>query len=262
MNKHTQIRHAVLAKLESLSGSSAMLHDGLPVFIEPEELPALAVWLTDAQFAGQMLDESDWEAVLHVAVFLKAQAPDAELDLWMEEKIFPALEEVIDLENLINTMTPLGYDYQRDSEMATWGMAEITYPNGTVDVFRGWLSSLGKTVTSKEVMTRSVKITGVGRPSLAEEDTPDVVSVSGVTVAPASATVAAGATTTLTFTVKPDNASDKTLQVATADPLIATVTLKDNVATVKGVKAGSVNIVGISSDGSLVAVAAVTVTAS
>ncbi|EAA0611340.1 hypothetical protein CI437_002752 [Salmonella enterica subsp. enterica serovar Berta] len=78
----------------------------------------------------------------------------------------------------------------------------------------------------------------------------------------ASATVAAGATTTLTFTVKPDNASDKTLQVATADPLIATVTLKDNVATVKGVKAGSVNIVGISSDGSLVAVAAVTVTAS
>ncbi|WP_228411365.1 Ig-like domain-containing protein [Salmonella enterica] len=129
----------------------------------------------------------------------------------------------------------------------------IRYPNGTVDVFRGWLSSLGKTVTSKEVMTRSVKITGVGRPSLAEEDTPDVVSVSGVTVAPASATVAAGATTTLTFTVKPDNASDKTLQVATADPLIATVTLKDNVATVKGVKAGSVNIVGISSDGSLVA---------
>ncbi|HCK5527667.1 TPA: phage tail protein, partial [Salmonella enterica subsp. enterica serovar Weltevreden] len=43
----------------------------------------------------------------------------------------------------------------------------IRYPNGTVDVFRGWLSSLGKTVTSKEVMTRSVKITGVGRPSLA-----------------------------------------------------------------------------------------------
>lgn len=104
-----------------------MLHDGLPVFIEPEELPALAVWLTDAQFAGQMLDERDWEAVLHVAVFLKAQAPDAELDMWMEEKIFPALEEVRGLENLINTMTPLGYDYQRDSEMATWGMAEITY---------------------------------------------------------------------------------------------------------------------------------------
>ncbi len=127
MNKHTRIRHAVLAKLESLSGSSAMLHDGLPVFIESEELPVLAVWLTDAQYTGGMMDENDWQAVLHVAVFLKAQAPDAELDMWIEEKIFPALEEVSGLENLINTMTPLGYDYQRDSEMATWGMAEITY---------------------------------------------------------------------------------------------------------------------------------------
>jgi len=127
MNKHTRIRHSVLAKLESLSGSSAMLHDGLPVFIEPEELPALAVWLTDAQYTGAMTDEDDWQAVLHVAVFLKAQAPDAELDAWMEEKIFPALEAVSGLESLIDTITPLGYDYQRDSDMATWGMAEITY---------------------------------------------------------------------------------------------------------------------------------------
>lgn len=40
----------------------------------------------------------------------------------------------------------------------------IKYPNGTVDIFRGWLSSLGKTITAKEVMTRTVKISGVGRP--------------------------------------------------------------------------------------------------
>lgn len=137
----------------------------------------------------------------------------------------------------------------------------IKYPNGTVDVFRGWLSSLGKTITAKEVMTRSVKISGAGRPFLAEEDTPSVVSVSGLTVAPLNASVAVGATTTLTFIVKPDNATDKTLRIATPEPLIATVTQKDNVATVKGVKAGSVNIVGISTDGGLVAVAPVTVTA-
>ncbi|EDM5674395.1 TPA: phage minor tail U family protein [Salmonella enterica subsp. houtenae serovar Houten] len=125
MNKHTQIRQAILADLESLAGETVTLFDGLPAFIEPEDLPALAVWLTDAQYTGVMTDEDDWQAVLHVAVFLKAQAPDAELD--MEEKIFPALEEVNGLERLIDTMTPLGYDYQRDSEMATWGMAEITY---------------------------------------------------------------------------------------------------------------------------------------
>lgn len=39
MNKHTQIRHAVLAKLESLSGSSAMLHDGLPVLLNQKSFP-------------------------------------------------------------------------------------------------------------------------------------------------------------------------------------------------------------------------------
>ncbi|EGW94616.1 major tail protein V [Escherichia coli 3030-1] len=76
----------------------------------------------------------------------------------------------------------------------------IKYPNGTVDVFRGWLSSLGKTIASKDVMTRTVKISGVGRPYLAEEGT-ETVSVTGLTVAPASASVKVGATTTLTFTV-------------------------------------------------------------
>lgn len=127
MNKHTQIRQAILANSGFLTGITTTLFDGLPAFIEPEDLPALAVWLSDAQYAGVMTDENDWQAVLHVAVFLKALAPDAELDAWMEEKIFPALEDVSGLENLIDTMTPLGYDYQRDSEMATWGMAEITY---------------------------------------------------------------------------------------------------------------------------------------
>lgn len=38
----------------------------------------------------------------------------------------------------------------------------ILYPNGTVDVFRGWLSSLGKAVTSTEVMTRISKSPGLG----------------------------------------------------------------------------------------------------
>lgn len=55
----------------------------------------------------------------------------------------------------------------------------IKYPNGTVDVFRGWLSSLGKTIASKDVMTRTVKISGVGRPYLAEEGTEIVGVISG-----------------------------------------------------------------------------------
>lgn len=85
--------------------------------------------------------------------------------------------------------------------------------------------------------------------------------LTGLTVAPASASVKVGATTTLTFTVKPDGASDKAISVHSTDPQTATVTLNGLVATVKGVKQGSVSIVGMTSDGDFVAVAAVAVSA-
>lgn len=141
-------------------------------------------------------------------------------------------------------------------EVETW---RIKYPNGTVDLFRGWISSLGKTVAAKDVITRSIKITGVGRPFPAEETAPPVVSVASITVDPARATVAAGETTVFTFTVKPDDATDPTLRIASSDSALATITQKDNVATVKGVKAGNVNIVAFSNDGNQVVIAPLTV---
>lgn len=136
----------------------------------------------------------------------------------------------------------------------------IKYPNGTVDVFRGWLSSLGKTIAAKDVMTRTVKISGVGRPHLAEEGV-DTVRVTGLTVAPASVSIKEGNSATLTFAVMPEGAGDKNIRVRSSDPLTATVTLNGLVATVKGVKQGSVSIVGMTSDGDFVAVATVAVSA-
>ncbi|MGI2897315.1 phage tail tube protein, partial [Vibrio alginolyticus] len=44
----------------------------------------------------------------------------------------------------------------------------IKYPNGTVDVYPGYINSLGKAVTIKEKITRSVKFKNVGKPKLAE----------------------------------------------------------------------------------------------
>ncbi|AUT99912.1 phage tail protein [Morganella morganii subsp. morganii] len=49
---------------------------------------------------------------------------------------------------------------------------KIRYPNGAVDLFKGWVSSLGKSVPAKEVITRTIKITNSGRPALAEEMKP------------------------------------------------------------------------------------------
>lgn len=46
---------------------------------------------------------------------------------------------------------------------------KIRYPNGTVDLFKGWVSGLGKSVPAKEVITRTIKVTNTGKPELAEE---------------------------------------------------------------------------------------------
>ncbi|STG07003.1 phage minor tail U family protein [Escherichia coli] len=103
MNRHTQIRH----RTGTPSGTvwrQRHVFDGLPAFVDAQELPAVAVWLSDAQYTGKMTDEDDWQAVLHIAVFIRAQAPDSELDMWMESTIFPALNDVPALSGLIDTL--------------------------------------------------------------------------------------------------------------------------------------------------------------
>lgn len=51
---------------------------------------------------------------------------------------------------------------------------KIRYPNGTVDVFRGWVSALGKSIPAKEIITRTTKVTNSGRPNLAESQLAEV----------------------------------------------------------------------------------------
>ncbi|WP_270806075.1 phage tail tube protein [Aeromonas sp. QDB62] len=46
----------------------------------------------------------------------------------------------------------------------------IKYPNGKVDGFYGFISSIGKPIAIKETITRTVKVDLSGKPSLAEED--------------------------------------------------------------------------------------------
>ncbi|RVR59381.1 phage tail protein [Citrobacter freundii] len=127
MNRHSAIRAAILAKLKADITDTVTWFDGRPVFLEEQDLPAVAVYISDAEYTGSTLDEDDWQAVLHVEVFLKASNPDSALDSWMEEKIYPAMESIPGLDTLIETMTTLGYDYQRDDEMATWGSVDLTY---------------------------------------------------------------------------------------------------------------------------------------
>ncbi|MSF72939.1 hypothetical protein GKG19_25690 [Escherichia coli] len=138
---------------------------------------------------------------------------------------------------------------------------KIRFPNGTVDVFRGWVSSIGKAVTAKEVITRTVKVTNVGRPSMAEEHS-TVTAATGMTVTPASASVVKGKSTTLTVAFQPEGATDKSFRAVSADKTKATVSVSGMTITVNGVAAGKVNIPVVSGNGEFAAVAEITVTAS
>ena len=136
---------------------------------------------------------------------------------------------------------------------------KIKYPNGAVDVFRGWVSSLGKTVTAKDTITRSVKISNNGKPGLAEESAAAVIDVTGVTLDKSTATVAVAATTTLNVTVAPASASDKSFRATSTDAGIVTVSVSDTVLTVTGIAAGSADIIVMTNDGLFVATCSVTV---
>lgn len=135
MKKHIEIRQAALAAIRaSLTGNGAadmVIFDGRPGFIDVKDLPAVAVYITDAEVDDiGSLCENAWGAVLHVEVFLKAASPDTELDTWTD-RFYRAVSESEALSELLITFTPQGYDYQRDEEMMTWGSSDfrtaITY---------------------------------------------------------------------------------------------------------------------------------------
>ncbi|HHL8989014.1 TPA: phage minor tail U family protein, partial [Escherichia coli] len=113
--KHTELRAAVLDALEK-HDTGATFFDGRPAVFDEEDFPAIAVYLTGAEYTGEELDSDTWQAELHIEVFLPAQVPDSELDSWMESRIYPVMSDIPALSDLITSMVASGYDYRRDDD--------------------------------------------------------------------------------------------------------------------------------------------------
>lgn len=130
---------------------------------------------------------------------------------------------------------------------------KIKYPNGAVDVFRGWASSLGKAIPSAEVITRTAKITNVGKPTLAEEQRDAIVAVTGVTLDKTSDAIAVGDTDTVQVTIAPANATDTAFRVASSKHAVVSVTFDGSTITYKGESAGTADVIVMTNDGQFVA---------
>ncbi|WP_374120211.1 phage tail terminator protein [Escherichia coli] len=124
--KHTELRAAVLDALEK-HDTGATFFDGRPAVFDEADFPAVAVYLTGAEYTGEELDSDTWQAELHIEVFLPAQVPDSELDAWMESRIYPVMSDIPALSDLITSMVASGYDYRRDDDAGLWSSADLTY---------------------------------------------------------------------------------------------------------------------------------------
>ena len=109
--KHTELRAAVLDALEK-HDTGATLFDGRPAVFDEADFPAIAVYLTGAEYTGEELDSDTWQA---------------ELDSWMESQIYPVMSDVPALSDLITSMVASGYDYRRDDDAGLWSSADLTY---------------------------------------------------------------------------------------------------------------------------------------
>lgn len=125
--KHSDIRRAIINALESSIGEEALYFDGRPAVLEEGDFPAIAIYLTDAEYTAEELDADTWQATLHVEIFLPAQVPDSDLDSWMESRIYPVLSDVPWLAGLITNIVQQGYDYQRDDDLGLWSSADLKY---------------------------------------------------------------------------------------------------------------------------------------
>ena len=125
--KHPLIRKAVLDALKAGNAQAVTWFDGRSSVLDAQDLPAVAVYLTDAESSDESVDEDMWRATLHIEVFLKGDDTDSALDEWMENNIYPVMASISTLSGVLETMSARGYDYQRDDELATWGSADLQY---------------------------------------------------------------------------------------------------------------------------------------
>lgn len=134
MKIHTQIRQEVLALLQAKLPDVEYFYNGRPAFIDIEEQQlAIAVYLDEMSCRGISVCNEQWQAQLHIVIYLKSiEDAEDELDHWAE-RIRRAIYGNDGNFAHLDSISLSQYQYEQDQTQRTWFTAtlvfDVEYPN-------------------------------------------------------------------------------------------------------------------------------------
>lgn len=125
MQIHTKIRGQVIELLQSQITSVKHFYSGRPIFVDiDQQKKAISVFIEDAECDEITVCSRKWNAALNVAIYLKANQGEDELDV-IAEQVKNAFDDAS--LSLLDTCSLMSYDIEQDQTNRMWFIATVRY---------------------------------------------------------------------------------------------------------------------------------------
>lgn len=125
MQIHTKIRGQVIELLQSQITSVKHFYSGRPIFVDiDQQKTAISVFIEDAECDEITVCSRKWNAALNVAIYLKANQGEDELDV-IAEQVKNAFDDAS--LSLLDTCSLMSYDIEQDQTNRMWFIATVRY---------------------------------------------------------------------------------------------------------------------------------------
>lgn len=125
MQIHTKIRGQVIELLQSQITSVKHFYSGRPIFVDiDQQKTAISVFIEDAECDEITVCSRKWNAALNVAIYLKVNQGEDELDV-IAEQVKNAFDDAS--LSLLDTCSLMSYDIEQDQTNRMWFIATVRY---------------------------------------------------------------------------------------------------------------------------------------
>ena len=125
MQIHTRIRKQDIELLQSKITSVKHFYSGRPIFVDiDQQKTAISVFIEDAECEEITVCNRKWDAALNVAIYLKTNQGEDELDSFAEQ-IKVAMDNTV--YDSLDSISLMSYDIEQDQTNRTWFIGTIRY---------------------------------------------------------------------------------------------------------------------------------------